>query len=131
MSLAGRYSFEIQRGVDFSRSQRKSAKGTGTPVDLTGLKVRAQIRELDNEFGTTTTTSLLLNMPNGSGIAITDAVNGEITFSLTEAQTQALCPANVKTKVSYGIEIYDDGTDPETVQPFLQGRITILPEVVR
>lgn len=131
MSLAGRYSFAIQRGADFARAFRKSIKDSGDPVDLTGLKVRAQIRQYDNEYGTTTTSSLLLDLPNGAGVAITDAVNGEITLTLTAAQAIALCPANQKTKVSYGIEIYDDGTDPETVQPFLQGHITILPEVVR
>lgn len=129
--LAGSYSFVIQYGADFSRDMFKTIKATGLPVDLTGLKVRAQIRDVPDEFGTTTTTTLLLDMPNGSGVAITDAVNGKITFSLTEAQTIALCPNNVKTKVSYGIELYNDLVNPQTAQPFLQGRITILPAVIR
>jgi hypothetical protein len=106
-------------------------KQTGDPVDLTGLKVRAQIRTVAGEFGTTTSTTLLLDLPNGSGISISDPTDGKITLTLTTAQTIALCPANVVTKVSYGIELYDDGVSPNIVTPFLQGFIKLRPEVVR
>lgn len=134
MSLAGTYNFRLQRGADFSRVFVKNTEaddGTLTPVDLTGLKVRAQFRDPEYATGTTTSTTLLLELEDSDGIEITDAAGGEITLTLTNAQTALLCPNNIKTVVAYGIEIYDDGVSPEVVTPFLQGKVTVLPETVR
>lgn len=127
--IAGHYNFYVQRGADFSRLFRKLVDGVA--VNLTGLKVRAQFRSLAGVTGTTTTSTLLLELTDGNGIAITSAVAGEITLTLTNAQTLVLCPTNVKTRLAYGIELYYDGASPEVVTPFLQGTVTVVPETVR
>lgn len=134
MALAGIYDFSIQNGADLSRVFVKNTQddeGVLTPVDLTGLKVRAQFRTPEGATGLTTSETLLVELEDSDGIEITDAANGEITLTLTNAQVALLCPDNVKTRVAYGIELYDDGASPEVVTPFLQGKVTILPESVR
>ena len=134
MALAGIYDFTIQRGADFSRVFVKNTQddeGVLTPVDLTGLKVRAQFRTTAGATGLTTSETLLVELEDSDGIEITDAAAGEITLTLTNAQVALLCPDNVKTRAAYGIELYDDGVSPEVVTPFLQGKVTILAETVR
>lgn len=131
MSLAGHYSFSVQRGADFARVFRRKYQASGEPAPLPGYKVRAQFRTLDGATGTSTTATLLLELQDGAGIEVTDEDEAEITLELSAAQTLLLAPGNVKTKVAYGIELYDDSVTPELVQPFLQGRVTILPETVR
>lgn len=128
-ALPGKYNFRIQRGADFARVFVKQAADVA--VDLTGLKVRAQFREDGAEVGVTTTTTLVLELEDSAGIEITDPAEGEITLVLTNAQTAAMCPKNIITYLVYGIELYDDSVSPELVTPFLQGRVTINPEVVR
>lgn len=127
--LAGIYHFQLQRGADFTRLFRK--RDDAGPVNLTGLKVRCQFRSLAGETGTTTSTTLVLELPNADGVEITDATAGEITLALTTAETLTLCPANVKTTLAYGIELYDDAVSPNAVIPLLQGKVTVLPETVR
>lgn len=127
--IAGKYNFQVQRGADFLRQFRKTAAGVA--VDLTGLKVRAQFRNESAAEGTTTTTTLLLELEDGDGIEITDAEDGRIELELTNAQTVVLNPNNIKQRVAYGIELYDDSVSPEVVTPFLQGFCTLLPETVR
>lgn len=131
MSLAGHYSFSMQRGADFSRIFRRKYKATGEPAPLPGYKVRAQFRTVEGAIGTSTSQTLLLELEDGSGIGFTNVDEAEVTLTLTAAQTQALAPGNTKTKVAYGIEFYDDSVTPERVEPFLQGRVTIVPETVR
>lgn len=129
MATPGKHSFSLQRGSSASRIFR--AKQTdGTLVDLTGWSVRMQIRSSDGATGTSTTTTLILDLTNGNGIAITDAVNGEITLTLTPANTTTLAPENVRTRLSYGVELYRSAPTAD-VLPLLQGTITVLPEVVR
>lgn len=134
MSLYGTYNFAVQRGAAFSRTFRRNTKnpdtGVLTPVDLTGYKARAQIRTLDGRYGTTTTTTLLVDLTDGSGIAVSNAANGEVTITLTEANLETMCPTNERTVLAYGIELYDDVTSLPTL-PLLQGKITVLPETPR
>ena len=130
MSLPGKYNFTIQRGVDFSRNFVKKDQTTGIALTHSGLKARCQFRSLAGQFGTTTTTTLLLALADGAGISI-DATDIDVTLDLTVAQTLTLCPNNIKTKVAYGIELYDDSGPTETVEAFLQGVMTINPETPR
>lgn len=127
---AGVYHFAIDRGADDQRVFTKEDEETGEPIDLTGLGARCQFRTLAGAVGTTTSTTLLLELLNGAGVAVSDAAAGEVTLDLTVAQTLTLCPTNQKTQVSYEIELYDLAT-PTLVQKFLKGKLTIDPEGCR
>lgn len=131
MSLPGSHSFTIQRGSTFTRRFRRKYEQTGEPTDLTGYKARMQVRSLAGKTGTSTSATLLLELTDGNGIAVTDPENGEVTLSLTSAQTLALGADNAKAKLAYGIELYKDSVSPEEVLPLLQGSLSIRPETVR
>jgi hypothetical protein len=131
MNTPGPYSFAITRGKDFERKFVFKSQATGEPMPLTGLKARAQFRSLAGQFGTTTSTTLLLELADGDGIEVTDADAGEVTLTLTVANTLTLCPANTKTKVAWEFELYDDGVSPEAVRGGLIGKVTIHPETLR
>lgn len=131
MNLPGIYSFAIARGKTFERAFVWKTTDSDAPIDLTGKKVRCQIRTADGATGTSTSATLVLNLTNGGGIAITNAVGGEVTLSLTSEQSISICPLNQKTKLTYEIEVYDDSVSPEVVDGFLKGTITVLPETTR
>jgi hypothetical protein len=130
-ATAATYHFRLQRGIDFSRSFKKKVQATDVPVDLTGLKARAQFRTVAGAEGTSTVETLLLDLLDGAGVSVSDPINGTVTLSLSNAQTTLLCPTNKRTQVSYGIELYDDSGPTELSYPFLQGKVTLLPESVR
>lgn len=129
MSLPGAYSFELARGKDFTVGFRKLADGV--PVNLTGWKVRGQIRTLAGQYGTTTSASLVLDLTNGDEVKITNALDGRVQLTLTAVQTQLLAPDNVKTKLAYELELYNDSVKPERVDGLVAGKITVLPETAR
>jgi hypothetical protein len=129
MALPGNAPLSVERGADETWTFIK--KADGVPVDFTGLKARAQFRDLEFADGNSTTTSLLLELLDGAGVAITDPDGGEVTLSLTGAQSQAMCPDNFRTKVFDQIELYDDAGVPDIITPFLKGKLTITPEGIR
>lgn len=131
MSLAGSYSFAVQRGADFSRTFRRTVQATGQPVNLTGLKARMQVRTPKGATGTSTSDTLVLELTDGNGIAVSDPADGKVTLNLTALQTIELAEDNTRTKLAYGIELYDDSGAEEVVMAFLQGSITVRTEVVR
>ena len=63
-------------------------------------------------------------------------VEGARVFEKSDAEhvaagTQAIAPGNVKTKLAYEVELYNDSTPPERVDGLVAGRITVLPETAR
>ena len=131
MSAPGAYNFRVPRGKTFTLSFRKLAGSPAVAVDLTGWKARGQIRTEAGQFGNTTTTTLLLDMTDGAELEITDPDGGLIVLNLSVAQTIAICPANVRTTLSYEIELYNDNVSPETVEGLVAGKITVTPETAR
>lgn len=77
MSLPGSYSFAIQRGASVERKFTRKYRDTDLPTDLTGYKARCQIRTFAGRSGTSTAGSLLLDLADGEGIAVTDAAGGQ------------------------------------------------------
>lgn len=130
MGLPAKHNLTLARGKTAVMKFRAKS-GDGTAVDLTGLKARCQVRTIDGATGLSTTTTLLLDLQNGAGIAITDASAGDVTLSLSSAQTIALCADNERTSRAYEIELYDDSATPEIVTGFLIGKINITTEVAR
>ena len=84
-------------------------------LDLTGYVIRSQFKR---GYGQTTA-ALSLTDSNG-GFTVEDRAAGEITMSVTPAQTTLL-----SGNYFYDVEI-DDGTD---VYRILEGDITVSPEV--
>ena len=85
---------------------------SGNPVDLTGYTARSQMRK---SYYSANATSFTAN--------ISDAINGEITLSLTSAQT-----ANVKAgRYLYDLEIVESAN----VIRVVEGIVTVMPEITR
>lgn len=129
MSLPGKYNMTVARGKTFLLGFQKKANGVA--VNMAGWKARCQIRSPDGQFGPTTTTTLLLELLDGNGVAITDAMLGKVEFTLTAAQTVSLAPANERIRLVYEIEVYDDSGVTEVVDGLVAGYINILPETLR
>lgn len=91
----------------------------GSPVDLTGAAARMQVRQKV----TSPDVVIELNATNGRAV-LTDAVNGEITLSISAVDT-ALLPAGVGV---YDLEIAFAGGQ---VDRLLEGKVRISPEVTR
>lgn len=121
MAEVGRYDFEIRQGGTFTRTITWTDNSTpGVPIDITGYTIRSQIRQ------TLTDTSFLLEMSTGvdARIAITDAVNGVFTITVSATDTAAL---------DFGTAIYDlEMVSPGgVVTPLLEGVVTLVREVTR
>lgn len=93
---------------------------TGAPIDLTGYKVRMQIRER------VSSSTPVLSIDNGllGGIAITDAVNGKIQIDVTDEQTGAI---TIKSGF-YDVVVENPSGDAVRL---IQGVVTIVPGVTR
>lgn len=86
----------------------------GTSKDLTNFTARSQMRK---SYYSANAVTFSAN--------VTDAANGEITISLTPAET-----ANVKSgRYVYDLEIEDN--EYGDVERVVEGIITVLPEVTR
>lgn len=131
MSMPGNYTFAIPRGKTFNLSFRKLAGTPATAIDLTGWKVRGQIRTLPGQFGTSTTATLVLALIEGTHLEIADPTDGLVTLTLTSEDTESLAPGNVKIRLAYEIELYNDSDSPETVDGLVAGKINVMPETAR
>lgn len=108
----------------------------GQPIDLTGFKARMQVRTLAGQYGTTSTTTLLLELTTDNGKLVWDTADvGRLLMTATELDTQTLNPSNVKKlKLAYAIEVYRPAVPPATddyVLPLVNGKITLLGETAR
>ena len=84
----------------------------GNPIDLTGYTARSQMRK---SYYSSNAISFSAN--------VTSAINGEITLSLTAAES-----ANVKAgRYLYDVEI----TSGNTVVRVVEGIVTVMPEITR
>lgn len=131
MGMPGKYDMVIARGKTFTIGFRKKAGTPAEPINLTGWKVRGQIRTKPGQYGLTTTETLVLDMTNGNEVEISDPANGLTTVLLTSEQTIDLCPENKQLDLYYEIELYNDNDSPETVDGLMIGKITVMPETAR
>lgn len=117
---AAAWSFVLDQGADFFREIRL-AESTGSPVNLDGYSVRAQVRE---EVGS----SVVLaewTTDNGFFTISTPASAGKMILSIPAAVTSTYDWPNGAV---YDIEIVSPGGG---VERLLMGSITISPEVTR
>lgn len=102
---------EINQGADYLRTGTV-LNAANVPIDLTGYSVSAQIRK-----NSTSATYVSFTC------AVTDAVNGKISISLTHTQTALIVPG----KYEYDIFIIS------TIKQYkvTDGIITITPRITR
>jgi len=121
--LAGIYNITCQQGSTFVRVIRIEYPDAVDPTiflpfNLTGYSARMQVRRTISS----STTMISLSTSN-NGIQITSALNGEITITMTDAQTAALTSDGV-----YDLEIISTNN---FVTRILQGEFRLSLEVTR
>ena len=121
--LAGIYNITCQQGSTFVRVIRIEYPDAVDPTiflpfNLTGYSARMQVRRTISS----TTTMISLSTSN-NGIQITSALDGEITITMTDAQTAALTSDGV-----YDLEIISTNN---FVTRILQGEFRLSLEVTR
>ena len=108
----------------------------GAAIDLTGYEARMQVRTAGGQFGTTTAETLVMELTTDGAdphLSWDTAAQGRLRITVAAADTIALNADNArKVGLVYGLEVYlPAGAAPEYVLPFVQGRLSVLGEVVR
>lgn len=96
------------------------ADSSKTPIDLTGLDARMQIRERDVSL------TPEIELTTGNGRITFVPLEGQINIVLTAPETEAL----TITSGVYDLEIYDSA-DVDVVDTILEGAVTISEGVTR
>lgn len=133
-SVPGQCDFIAKAGTGFFRKLSLTVKSTGAVIPLAAtVKARGQIRTYEGRFGTTTTTTLLLDLNENDGnLFVSDADNGEVTLDISEEETRLLNPNNdPSVKCYYEIELFDDTQSPEWVKAFMAGAFIVAFEGAR
>jgi len=118
MAAVASYDLKISQGATYSLSFVWKTGAPPTPVDLNGFTARMQIRPSH------TSPTVLIELTPANG-RITLGAGGQITLNISAANTETL-PAG---RHVYDLEVIaPDGT---TVTRFLQGNVTVTPEVTR
>lgn len=127
------YSMTVVRGSTWEDSFVYLQDDGVTPVDLTGYQARMQIRTLVGQFGTSTADTLVMELTTANGRLTITPAEGKVELKVSAADTVLLNPDNAKrVKHVYALELFRPaGVDPEYVIPLVQGKVTVLGEVVR
>lgn len=106
--MAGKYDLTIEQGIKFTKTVTWKDE-SGSPVDMTGMTARMQIRSRDQV--------LIKEVP----VAI-DASLGQLTLTLSAEDT---------SKLHFGTAVYDleVSVDGEPIVRLLKGVITLDKEV--
>ena len=118
---AGIYDIYIERGSDWELILTYK-DSNGNAINLTGCSVEAELKETAD-----LTSAVLLPI----SASITDASGGEITLSLTKAQTATLTYAvgpNYRYKKEYAYDVLLNLTTGKTVR-ILNGKANVSPGV--
>lgn len=105
----------------------------GVAIDLTGYEARMQVRTVAGQYGTTTTTTLVMELTTADYLRWDTAATGRLVLTIPPADQTDLNPLNAKkVKYVYAIEVYlPAGADPEYVIPLVGGTITVKGEITR
>ena len=118
---AGIYDFEVEQGATFKRSFLYSNKGTGIPYDITGCKIRMQVRKAQQQ-------PVIIEATTENGkFTITDGPGGEFAMNLSAADTAAL----TTKEALYDIEIEFPDGPPATVNRILKGSFKVDPSITQ
>lgn len=118
----------VTRGADWE-DEFTYVDDAGVAVDLTGYSARLQIRTVAGEYGTTTTTTLMLELTTaaGEGLEWDTAATGRLLINLAAADHAVLNPNNERKVVYvYALEVYvPAGVDPIYIIPLARGRVNV------
>ncbi len=129
---ASTYSMSLTRGSTWTESFTYT-DAAGDPIDLTGFVARMQIRTLAGRTGLSTADTLVMELASDGGsprLFITPA-EGKIDLVVAAADTASLSPLNQPIRHVYELELVDTNTTPNTIIPFLAGRVRVRPEIIR
>jgi hypothetical protein len=134
----GTYNPVVQLGVTWDEALTLTDPD-GTAVDLTGLKVRAQLRaEYPARDGASSTPAPVLEVTTAGyygtapswtvleGFTVATPANGTITLKVNVDDLWVLSPTNAKTKYRWSVVL--DGGVGNTV-PVVSGIVSVLPAV--
>lgn len=121
--MAGKKNFTVTQGMTFARTMYWRLRDQVTPIDLTGLQARMQVRDgADNLFALVTLTS-----SPAAGLTVTPLL-GRVDVRIG-AEVTATFP--VDGDLVYGLEMYDP-LDITQVPYTVTGRMRVQgPEVAR
>lgn len=120
--MTGRKNFIIEQGATFTRNCFKRERDQVTPIPLTGMDARMQIRDgIDN-----TTYLVQLTSNPAAGLTV-DGPLGKVSIRIG-ADVTATFPTD--GDLVYDIEMVDQG-DPTEVLRLVQGDIHVDPETTR
>lgn len=126
------YSMTVVRGSTWEE-EFTYTDDTGAAIDLTGYAARMQVRPLAHQFGTTTSTTLLLELDtSGNGLTFDTAPQGRLRLKVAPDVHAVLNPSNAKkAKYAYSIELFKPEGGGEYVIPLVAGQVTVLGETTR
>jgi len=115
--VPARVDLKIYQGSNFSQVLTFLQTAGGTPVDLTGLTGRMQIRQ------TLASSDVIIELTTENGRLAFGGVNGVVTMTLTAAETAAILTEGV-----YDLEFVASATSAER---WLEGLVILSKEVTR
>lgn len=120
----GNLDFTIYNGVTFQEHLTWQSP-SGTPINLTGLRWRMQIKS-DPSNGCGVITYYTLDSENGSNTITVDPTAGSIILTIPATDT-----VNFNfTGAVYDLK-YEDSQNPATVETLIEGKVTISPTATR
>ena len=115
--VPARVDLKIYQGSNFSQVLTFLQTAGGTPVDLTGLTGRMQIRQ------TLASSNVIIEMTTANGRLAFGGVNGVVTMTLTAAETETILTDGV-----YDLEFVTSAT---SVARWLEGLVILSKEITR
>lgn len=126
---AAPYSMVVTRGATWEEEFTYVGIDGITPINLSGYSARMQVRTLSGRYGTSTTSTLVLELTTSNGLLVWNtAALGKLRIIAPPASHAVLNPNNVKKiKYSYSIEVYL----ADYVLPLVTGKISVRGETSR
>jgi len=122
MSPAATWNLVTDQGKTFTRSLRYGVNigGVFTPTDNTGMEARMQVRR------TIPSADVVLDLSSTAGDIILGGMTGEITWTVTAEDMEALVG-----KYAYDLELVDTSGPDDVVYGIVRGSLTVRGEVTR
>lgn len=129
------YNMIVTRGATWE-DEFTYKDAAGAVINLTGYEARMQVRTLAGQYGTSTATTLVMELLTTGvlpKLLWSTAATGRLLIKVSAADTVALNAGNLKkVKLAYSLELYlPAGASPEYVIPLVRGTLVVLGETTR